>query len=146
MNPKTTTFFWLSAFAIALVSLLYTTNYSPTNSTLTTTSFELTLLEWVVKKCGVSDLFSLLGRLTVPKRHHHHHHHRGKPKATCDDTKWKSRLISDYGVKLVLTVDLKGCANFNSVQKAVDAVPDSSTTRTLIIIDSGTYRLAYPSF
>ncbi|OVA19479.1 Pectinesterase [Macleaya cordata] len=47
---------------------------------------------------------------------------------------------ADYDVSLVLTVDLNGCGNFSSVQKAVDAVPDYSPTRTLIIIDSGVYR------
>lgn len=41
---------------------------------------------------------------------------------------------------LVLTVDLNGCADFSSVQEAVNAVPDSSPSRTLIVIDSGTYR------
>ncbi|XP_027082209.1 probable pectinesterase 15 [Coffea arabica] len=40
----------------------------------------------------------------------------------------------------VLTVNLKGCADFSSVQKAMDAVPNLSPTRTLIIVDSGTYR------
>ncbi|CAL0309910.1 unnamed protein product [Lupinus luteus] len=37
-------------------------------------------------------------------------------------------------------VDLHGCGNFSSVQKAVDAVPESSSNTTLIIIDYGTYR------
>ena len=41
---------------------------------------------------------------------------------------------------LVLTVDLKGCANFSSVQEAINAVPEYSSSRTLIIVDSGTYR------
>lgn len=69
------------------------------------------------------------------------HHRRRKGKITCDDSKWKnSRLISDYNVSLVLTVDLDGCADFSSVQKAVDAAPDLSVSRTLIVIYSGTYR------
>lgn len=143
MNTKTTALFWFSALVILLLSILYTTNYFSTNSTLTSTSFELTLLNRVVKKCGLDNLLlSLIQQLTATKsRHHHHPHHRRKRKETCNITKWKSRLISDYNVNLVLTVDSKGCANFSSVQKAIDAVPDSSTTRTLIIIDSGTYRL-----
>lgn len=41
---------------------------------------------------------------------------------------------------LVFIVDLKGCANFTSVQKAVDAVPDFSPNRTLILVDAGVYR------
>lgn len=144
MSFKTTAYFWLSALVILLVSFLYATNYTATNSTQTTTSFELTLFKKIVTNCGLSDLLSVFGQLTATKRHHHHHQHhhqRRTSKYTCNGKKWNSGLISDYDVKLVLTVDLKGCAKFNSVQMAVDAVPDSSTTRTLIIIDSGTYRL-----
>ncbi|OMO84032.1 Pectinesterase, catalytic [Corchorus olitorius] len=36
--------------------------------------------------------------------------------------------------------DWKGCANFSSVQQAIDNVPDSSPSKTLIVIHSGTYR------
>jgi hypothetical protein len=46
-------------------------------------------------------------------------------------------------VTTVFTVDLKGCANFTSVQKAIDAVPESSSNITRIIINSGTYRLIF---
>ncbi|KAA8516610.1 hypothetical protein F0562_016884 [Nyssa sinensis] len=63
----------------------------------------------------------------------------------CDDTKWKSRLMSVYDVSLVLTVDLKGCVNFTSVQKALDATPDFSLTSTLIIISSGRIQNTAPS-
>ncbi|XP_010513018.1 PREDICTED: probable pectinesterase 15 [Camelina sativa] len=41
---------------------------------------------------------------------------------------------------LVFIVDLNGLGNFTKVQKAIDAVPDSSLSRTLIIINSGVYR------
>lgn len=41
---------------------------------------------------------------------------------------------------LVLTVDQQGCADFSSVQMAVDAVPEFSLSRTLIIVDAGIYR------
>lgn len=51
-----------------------------------------------------------------------------------------SNLIYQYKVSLVLTVDLEGCGNFSNAQKAIDAVPDSSPSKTLIIIYSGTYR------
>ena len=61
-----------------------------------------------------------------------------KSKKYCDESTWKSKLITSYGVSLVLTVNLKGCANFNSVQKVVDAVPDLNLIRTLSIVDSGT--------
>jgi len=63
-------------------------------------------------------------------------------KGNCDETKWDSRLISKYNVTLVLTVDSKGCGNFTKVQEAVNAVPDSSSHATLIILNSGTYRLS----
>ncbi|CAH2056804.1 unnamed protein product [Thlaspi arvense] len=39
-----------------------------------------------------------------------------------------------------LWVDQNGCANFSSVQSAVDAAPDHSPHSTLILVDSGTYR------
>ncbi|KAG7569410.1 Pectin lyase fold/virulence factor [Arabidopsis thaliana x Arabidopsis arenosa] len=41
---------------------------------------------------------------------------------------------------LVLTVDLHGCGKFSNVQSAVDAVPDLSPSKTLIIVNSGSYR------
>jgi len=63
-------------------------------------------------------------------------------KRNCDETKWESRLISKYNVTLVLTVDSNGCGNFTKVQEAVNDVPDSSSHATLIILNSGTYRLS----
>ncbi|KAJ0963589.1 hypothetical protein J5N97_028711 [Dioscorea zingiberensis] len=84
------------------------------------------------------------GVVMVSKGHHHrghHHHHRRRSRTVCDESKWKSRIASDHdNATLVFTVDLKGCANFTSVQKAVDAVPDFSPTRTLILVDAGVYR------
>ncbi|XP_059669782.1 probable pectinesterase 15 [Cornus florida] len=144
MSVIKTTSFWLSAFAIALVSLIVALYIVPISKTTTNTptSFEFNFLERVVKQSGLED-FSVLDRIAHgPSRHHHHHHHhhQRKPKKTCETIKWQSRLVSDYDVSLVLTVDLKGCGNFTSLQKAVDYVPDSSLTRTLIRIDSGTYR------
>ncbi|XP_059428231.1 probable pectinesterase 15 [Corylus avellana] len=138
MRIKTTTLFWLSAFAIALLSIVITLYTIPPPSITSNTissqhSFFLTVFNKVVKQSGVEDLLSHF----VSRGHHHH---RRKPKRRCDTRKWKSRLVSIYKVALILTVDLKGCANFSSVQKAVDAVPENSPSRTLIIIDSGTYR------
>ncbi|GAV58911.1 Pectinesterase domain-containing protein [Cephalotus follicularis] len=114
MRIKTTFLFWLSAFTIALISIivaLYAISPSNTN----------------IAIARIAELGS-------------GGHHRRKPKIKCDKNKWQSKLISDYQVSLVLTVDMKGCANFSSVQKAVDVAPGSSFSKTLIIIDSGTYR------
>lgn len=69
-------------------------------------------------------------------RHHHHHHH--EPIKCCE--KWTSRLTHVYKTSLVLTVDLHGCGNFSNVQSAIDAVPDLSPSKTLIIVNSGSYR------
>ncbi|XP_047176466.1 probable pectinesterase 15 isoform X2 [Vigna umbellata] len=130
--------FWLSAFVIFLFSvsfIFYCTSPSPSDYTAIgphdSFSFQLGIFS------GAQDLVSLITSI-ARRRHHHHHHHHHKEK--CEGAKWDSRLIQDYNVSLVFTVDLKGCANFSSVQKAVDAVPESSSDTTLIIIDSGTYR------
>lgn len=134
------TVFWLSSFAIALFSIiisLYTISPSGGSSIAISSpgSFNLALLNKLVKQRGVRDFLSRIAYIVS-----RHHHHRRKPKRKCDTRKWQSRLISVYKVSLVLTVDSKGCANFSSVQKAVDAVPDYSPAWTLIIIASGTYR------
>ncbi|CAI0407571.1 unnamed protein product [Linum tenue] len=114
--------FWLFAFSafIALVSLLFLIPFpspSPPSSTSTFPSV-----------------------ISPSSSHHHHHHHKRKPAVACDESKWRSKLIYLYQVTLVLTVDQKGCANFSSVQKAVDASPELSASTTLVLIDSGTYR------
>ncbi|KAA8518666.1 hypothetical protein F0562_016140 [Nyssa sinensis] len=148
MNVKTTTSFWFSAFTIALLSIIISFYIIPSSKTTTSiaintqSGLELNFLKRVVKQSGIDNFYSFLDQIVsgTTRRHHSRRHHRKRRKITCDNTKWKSRLISDYDVSLVLTVDLKGCANFSSVQKAVDATPDGSLTRTLIIIDSGTYR------
>ncbi|MCI08994.1 putative pectinesterase 15-like, partial [Trifolium medium] len=62
------------------------------------------------------------------------------PTFSCDESKWNSWLISTYNVTLILTVDSNGCGNFTGVQDAIDAVPDSNSNATLIILNSGTYR------
>lgn len=51
-------------------------------------------------------------------------------------------MASLHNASLVLTVDRRGCANFTSVQQAVDAVPDhaaAAAARTLIAVDAGVY-------
>ncbi|KHN02285.1 Putative pectinesterase 15 [Glycine soja] len=99
------------------------------------TNYRKNCHQMIIKLSGAEHFMSLITSI-ARRRHHHRRSHKEK----CDRSKWDSKLIQDYNVSLVLTVDLKGCANFSSVQKAVDAVPESSSDTTLIIIDSGTYR------
>ncbi|KAH7512048.1 hypothetical protein FEM48_Zijuj12G0049100 [Ziziphus jujuba var. spinosa] len=142
MKAKPIIFFWLSAFAIALLSIIVALDNLSLSSTTTTTvlypihNFKLAdILDGVVEQIGVDNSFSdILSRIFASM--HYHRRRRWK----CDQSQWKSKLINKYKVALVLTVDLNGCAQFSSVQKAVDAVPAWSTSKTLIIIDSGTYR------
>ncbi|XP_065856979.1 probable pectinesterase 15 isoform X2 [Euphorbia lathyris] len=115
---------WVFAFLIALISILISLYGIPPSSP--------------------SVLLSRI--LSTQHHHHHHHHHRGRG-GECDKNRWNSRTIKRYkrviyryGVGHIVTVDSKGCGNVNSVQKAVDGAPDFSSSPTLIIIDSGTYR------
>ncbi|KAF8397766.1 hypothetical protein HHK36_016688 [Tetracentron sinense] len=137
MRNKTNLFFWISAFAIALFSLLLALSTIHSSSIISTTrtqnSLQLDSINRVVKQSGIDEFLSLLNPIA--------RHRRGrKSKKKCDKAKWKSRIASDYNVSMVFTVDMKGCGKFSSVQKAVDAVPDYSPTRTLILIGSGVYR------
>ncbi|OVA17929.1 Pectinesterase [Macleaya cordata] len=142
-RTKTNFFFWFSAFSVVLISisLSLTTKFPPPTTSISST-LQGAIINRVVKQINtVKDFFSLPWDIAQrPSIGHHHRHHRKKRKIGCDDTKWKSKLISEYKVFTVLTVDLKGCANFSSVQTAVDAVPEHSSTRILILIDSGVYR------
>lgn len=142
MNTRSTTIvFWLIALTIAFFSLtfsLYSNLLTSTDVTINTPTTLLPFLRSVVKQTGLDDFLSIIEQVTRSK--HHHHHHRRRHKAKCHDSKWESSLVSMYNVSRVMTVDLNGCANFNSVQEAIDAVPDFSPVATLIIIDSGTYR------
>ncbi|KAL3825837.1 hypothetical protein ACJIZ3_021866 [Penstemon smallii] len=135
MNAKTTIFFWLTSFVIVLVSFIF--SYSSINNS---HIIELNFLNKIVDKFGLDDfLVSVLQGNVYRKHHSHHHHHKKRNKSSCNSTQWKSNLISLYNISRVFTVDSKGCANFSSVQKAVDSLPDYSHTKTLIIVDSGTY-------
>ncbi|XP_073012503.1 putative pectinesterase 14 [Typha latifolia] len=132
MRGATKPLIWTtSAIAIALVAIVISSNTFPpivTNNRIGTLR-------------GIVD--DMLDRIVWwSSRHHHHHHpHHKKPKSACDDQyKWVSAMAADRNASLVLSVGLKGCANFTSVQKAIDAVPDYSPNRTLIAIDSGVYR------
>lgn len=126
MNTKTTTLFWLTTLLILLLSIivsLYSSHSSVPTSSLISRAFNVEFLSRVMRH----------------HRHHHHQHHQHS--MSCNESsQWKSSLISLYNVSDVLTVGSKGCANFSSVQKAVDAVPDFSHSWTLIMVDSGTYR------
>ncbi|XP_057982195.1 probable pectinesterase 15 [Malania oleifera] len=143
MRLKLTFFLGLSAFAVAILSIIialhYTSNisfpsYSTTPSSVLYSDYdddddddddsiihstgldddELIpfLKSEVAEQSEMQDILSLL----EPAVSRHHRHHPKKPKTKCDKNKWKN------------------------VQKAVNAVPDFSSTNTLIIIDSGTYR------
>ncbi|KAL0555425.1 hypothetical protein IC582_009370 [Cucumis melo] len=97
-------------------------------------AFEIGVFSSLVKESGLDEILSLVTQyLSKPQ-------YQWRDKKSCDEKKWDSKLISLYNVSLTLTVDLKGCANFSSVQTAVDAVPDYGSSRTLILINSGVYR------
>ncbi|KAF5750447.1 hypothetical protein HS088_TW03G00783 [Tripterygium wilfordii] len=142
MRIKTFSFYFF-AFTIALASIviaLYTIPSPTTKIPAISSPGGVAVLRRIIKSSGVQDLVSSLVRITYRR-----HHRRRKQK--CDRNRWRlrvlyrfRRLIRRYQVSLVLTVDLKGCGNFSSVQKAVDAVPESSSSTTLIVVDFGTYR------
>ncbi|GMH30180.1 hypothetical protein Nepgr_032023 [Nepenthes gracilis] len=136
MKIKNTSLFWFYALAIAVFSLILSIylNSSTSSSTSSLINSSTEILERAFEQSGVADFIYLIK--------HHRHHHRRRRKIICNWRKWKSGLTSIYDISLILTVDLKGCANFSSVQKAVDAAPDFSPSRILIILDYGTYRLS----
>ncbi|KAF9599021.1 hypothetical protein IFM89_033366 [Coptis chinensis] len=137
-----TSFFWLSGFSVLLFSILLTIKTSPPSSTTSINySFHVDIVDGAIKMLKLDDIYSSLYYFVhrVSGHHHRNHHHR-KHRTDCNKVKWNSTITSEYNVALVLTVDQKGCANFSHVQRAVDAVPNYSSTRTLILIDSGIYR------
>ncbi|XP_004306176.1 PREDICTED: probable pectinesterase 15-like [Fragaria vesca subsp. vesca] len=118
MRTKTTLFFWLSAFAIALVSItfaLHSFSSLPSTSVFSDyvqSGFNVASFDGFFKQSGetlLSIVRSIVSRVS--------RHHQQQQRINCDVKIWKS-----------------------SVQKAVDAAPELSTNRTLIIIDAGTYR------
>ncbi|XP_073275470.1 putative pectinesterase 14 isoform X1 [Primulina huaijiensis] len=148
MNTKTTTFFWLTTFAVFLLSIVLSNNSTLSASFHIHPMFD-DQIEFFIKiarkicldhKYFLPILENIFHRKRHGHHHHHHHHHHKRHKVSCNDSIWQSSLLSFYNVSLVFTVDLKGCANFSSVQKAIDALPDFSTSSSLIIIDAGTYR------
>ncbi|KAL5743058.1 hypothetical protein ACOSP7_029790 [Xanthoceras sorbifolium] len=149
----TNTSFWFLALAISLLSIIVALNTIPLPSSSITSSnvaistpnsSQLSVIRRVLKQSGLKEFLWLATRVVY---RHHHRHHRRRHKVKCDKNTWSiwliahyKRLIYHYRIPLILTVDTKGCANFTSVQKAVDAVPDLSPFKTLIIIDTGTFR------
>ncbi|KAJ4977665.1 hypothetical protein NE237_008445 [Protea cynaroides] len=149
MRRKINILFWFSVIVVAFLAILIAFKtippYSPTNN-LTTAETEIAFIKRVMQQSGIDELLSLLKKcithhMSGRPRRHRHHRRRRRRKTDCDDTNTlTSWTVSEYQVSLLLTVDLKGCANFTSIQKAIDAVPDDSPTRTLIFIGSGVYR------
>ncbi|CAN4118883.1 unnamed protein product [Withania somnifera] len=130
-------FFWSISFTILLSSIilpLYSNYQTSTHIDETTTLSSLAnFVKRVIEKIGIQDFFFIFKEIITRSLLLH--------SSKCDDySKWNSKLVSLYGVSHVLTVDLNGCANFSSIQKAVDSVPDNSPTTTLILVDSGTYK------
>lgn len=127
MNNTTTRtiFFWFISFTILLSSIIFPlySNYQTNNAN---------FLKSVIEKSGIQDFFFVFDEITRSLLL--------LQSSKCENSKWNSKLISLYGVSHVLTVDLNGCGNFSSIQKAVDSVPDDSSTTTLILVDSGTYK------
>lgn len=118
--------FWSSVTAIALLSFVlsfYTTNIS-------ITGIEVIFIKRIFEQSGIYEFFYFIGKSLGLTR----------SGVTCDASKWKSALVAKYKVELVLTVDQNGCGKFNTLQKAVAAVPDNSPKPTLIILDAGTYK------
>ncbi|RWW82467.1 hypothetical protein BHE74_00009081 [Ensete ventricosum] len=141
-------FLWISAISFALVSVLLSFNTFPPPATVPSETTGGGLLGNVVSSvlspssAFIDNVVCLIEQV-LRRGHHHRHrrqHHRRRRRRACDISKWVSPLALEQNATLILTVDQKGCANFSSVQKAIDAVPDYSPNRTLIILDSGVYR------
>ncbi|KAG6580640.1 putative pectinesterase 15, partial [Cucurbita argyrosperma subsp. sororia] len=140
MRIRTNFLFWLCSLLIVALSITIALLSFPPSLTAILAAvrpqdgaFELGIFSSLAKASGSDDLLSLVTQISSK-------YYQLKHKKNCDEKKWNSELISLYNVSLTLTVDLKGCANFSTVQSAVDAVPDHASSRTLILIDSGIYR------
>ncbi|XP_023528179.1 probable pectinesterase 15 [Cucurbita pepo subsp. pepo] len=140
MKIQTNFLFWLCSLLIAALSITIALRPFPPSLTAILAAvrpqdgaFELGIFSSLAKASGSDDLLSLVTQIASK-------YYQLKHKENCDEKKWNSELKSLYNVSLTLTVDLKGCANFSTVQSAVDAVPDHASSRTLILIDSGIYR------
>lgn len=134
-----------SSIMVVLISILIALHHPssslpctplPTTSNYISLEAALYRLKILVKTIHIGEFLSVVTQI----RSAQWHHHLVNTKMECDGSIWNSNLIVDFQVSKLLTVDLKGCGDFTSVQKAVDSVPDFSNSRTLIILDSGTYR------
>nr|QIR83178.1 pectin methylesterase 20 [Cunninghamia lanceolata] len=67
------------------------------------------------------------------------HHRKKKQKNICDQ-KLPPYYALDEDYNHVVIVDQDGCGNYTSVQKAVDAVPEQSPYRTIIVLNPGVYK------
>ncbi|CAI9097903.1 OLC1v1034422C2 [Oldenlandia corymbosa var. corymbosa] len=151
MTTRRITLFWITALFVLLVSIIasfhstqddYSSSLNANTSPNIQNGFNPSnFLHRFVRLIGLDDYLITFWEEVLGRRSRHHRHRRKQPgKTSCDESMWKSKLVDMYSVSLVLTVDLKGCANFSSVQKAVDSVPELSSARTLVIVGSGTYR------
>lgn len=144
---RSRSFFWVSTLAIAVISILLTLNATtiPNASSSSINGIEDEIAtEVVVEESFIAELVSLLKRIArrATRRRKHPHHHPKGDESRCDGTKWMAMIErNNLRPSLVLTVDLMGCGNFSSLQNAVDAVPDNSPGRTVILISPGVYRL-----
>ncbi|CAA7403315.1 unnamed protein product [Spirodela intermedia] len=86
------------------------------------------------------DIVSLVRSWGFAGRRHPPHHRRRRSAAECEQFRRAARIAAEQNATLILTVGHKGCANFSSLQRAVDAVPDYSSGRTFVILDSGIFR------
>ena len=140
MRIKTNFFWFYTLLIVALFITIVLRSFPlPLTAIIATvgphdTAFELGVFSSIVKGSGLDEILSLVTQYLSKTQY------QWRDEKSCDEKKWDSKLISLYNVSLTLTVDLKGCANFSSVQTAVDAVPDYGSSRTLILIDSGIYR------
>ncbi|GER36837.1 pectin lyase-like superfamily protein [Striga asiatica] len=132
MNKKISSFFLVISLTILLLSIILSKH---AHFTIVSTSFGIrTYFE------SEYDIFAMLKSIVYTKHHGHRNYHEHEHGSSCGNNKWDSELVSLYNVSAVYTVGLKGCANFSSLQKAVDALPDFNQSWVLIILDSGTYR------
>lgn len=123
-------FFWTSTVAVALISILLHLNHVPPHGRLVVPSANAASTALSSFSAVFDDVASsVLWRSDRRRRR----------KTGCDSSEWASPIASEQNVTLVLTVDQRGCANFSSVQAAVDAVPEFSLSRTLIIVGAGIY-------
>ncbi|GAA0179965.1 hydrolase [Lithospermum erythrorhizon] len=140
MRSMRNVLFWLTNFTIILVSIIFALHSTNSSSFLAFDQIH-NFLQRVIIKTGLDDLIFAIDLDGVGSRHHHHHdHHQKIKKPKRDESISNSRLMEEYSVLRVLTVESNACGNFSSVQKAIDSVPDFSSSRTLIVLGAGTYR------